>query len=80
MPQVYQPSSPRLFKTQDLLCNMNVGGGPIITSKTSSESSNASPPNPTWVPPREPGGSLAGSPLALTALECLKVLVPGKRQ
>lgn len=51
MPQVYQPSSPRLFKTQDLLCNMNVGGGPIITSKTSSESSNASPPNPTWVPP-----------------------------
>ena len=60
MPGSTKPSSPTFFKKQDLLCKMNKGGGPV-TSKRSSKSSNASPPNPTWVSP-EPGSSLAGSP------------------
>lgn len=71
-----KPSSPRLFKKQDLLCRMNEGGG-LAAFKRPSKSSNASPPNPTWVSP-EPGSSPAGSPLALRALERWKVLVPGK--
>lgn len=60
MPESTKPSSPRLFKTQDSLCKMNEGGGPV-SSKRSPKVLNTSPPNPTWVSP-EPGSSLVGSP------------------
>lgn len=46
MPESTKPSSPRLFKKQDLLCRINEGGGPM-TSKRSSTSSSASLLNPT---------------------------------
>lgn len=46
MPESTKPSSPRLFKKQDLLCKINEGGSPMI-SKRSSTSSSASLPNPT---------------------------------
>lgn len=46
MPESTKPSSPRLFKTQDLLCRINEGGGPM-TSERSSASSGPSLLNPT---------------------------------
>ena len=61
MPESTKPSSPMFFKKQDLLREMDEGGGGPVTSKSSSKSSGDSPPNPTCFSP-EPGSSLAGSP------------------
>lgn len=76
MPESTKRSPPRHFKKQDLLCKMNKGGG-SRTSKRSSKPSSTSLPNATSVSP-EPGSSRQKPPCALTALERLKVLVPGK--